>query len=224
MDEEQLAGLRHAAEYRDSPDGTVPYQAEDFPQGGAPRAHLNSEGEPCGCGQTPPQPGLIHYRPPVQLIGPRDRDILASEDQGQYYCVGADTGVLVAREGRPVYATLAEWQSFASAVPGAVYIPITGAKGSRKLGPLFGSLPFVDTQGAPDVVGRVIEVLGFLEKAAEMLGQRVGQLDQQLINGRLHEWELLARAADMIDPDRTQPLIYEEQLDWLSKWREVISR
>jgi hypothetical protein len=24
--------------------------------------HLNSDGGPCDCGETPPQPGLIHYR------------------------------------------------------------------------------------------------------------------------------------------------------------------
>jgi hypothetical protein len=24
--------------------------------------HLNSDGEPCDCGEMPPQPGLIHYR------------------------------------------------------------------------------------------------------------------------------------------------------------------
>jgi hypothetical protein len=78
---------------------------------------------------------------------------------------------------------------------------------------------------ASDAVSRLIDVLGFLERGAAALGQRVEQLDQQLINGRLHERELLARAADMIDPD-TGPTGFttEQRLDWLAKWREVTAR
>lgn len=40
--------------------------------------------------------------------------------------------------------------------------------------------------------------------------------------GRVHERELLRRAAAMIDPD-TGNATHEERLDWLAKYREVIS-
>lgn len=221
------------------------------------QAHLNSAGEPCDCGQTPPQPGLVHHLPSEQLpdhetwgrvfhtqdgtqvhdgaaadcprcsppgaamlIGPDDRDRLAATDQGQYYCVSAKHGTLVSREGRPVYATLAEWQSVQVGVPGSVYIPIFG----DRHGPLFGSVPFLDHEQMPDIVGRVVEVLTFLEKAAEVTTQRVAMLDdvvQKIANRPTHERELLRRAAAMID-DEVQPgPTYEERLDWLAKYREV---
>jgi hypothetical protein len=90
--------------------------------------HLNSEGEPCDCGQTPPQPGLVHYR-------------------------GGGSRVLV--------------------------------------------------------------------DAAERLSAVAEKLDQQL-NSRVHERELLRRAAAMIDED-LKPPTYEERLDWLAKYREVTS-
>lgn len=158
-------------------------------------------------------------------LAERDAEIAAG-NQGQYYAVSARHGDLISRKDRPVYATLAEWASLDGALPTAAYIPTTVTTTAKSHGPLFGSLPLFDTHDAPDVVGRVIEVLGFLERGASALGQRVEQLDQQLINGRLHERELLARAANMIDPDHRGTLedTTEERLDWLAKWREVTTR
>jgi hypothetical protein len=77
---------------------------------------------------------------------------------------------------------------------------------------------------ATDAVSRLINLLVFLEKGATMLAERVERIDQQLA-GRIHEQELLARAADMIDPD-TGPTGFttEQRLDWLAKWREVTAR
>ena len=160
-----------------------------------------------------------------ELIGATQRDERAATDTAQYYCVSATTGGLVTRGDRPLYATLLEWQSVASAVPGAVYIPVLATSPRGTAGLLFGSLPLFDGGESPDLIKRVCDLTVFLEKAAEMLGQRVGQLDQQLINGRLHERELLARAADMIDPD-TGPTGFttEQRLDWLAQWREVTTR
>jgi hypothetical protein len=156
-------------------------------------------------------------------LAERDAEIAAG-NQGQYYAVSAKHGMLVSRNGRPVYAALAEWAQLDASLPTAAYIPTTVTASGRSFGPLFGSLPMFDTHNAPDVVGRVIEVLGFLERGATALGERVEQLDQQLINGRLHERELLARAADMIDPDSLSSYTTEARLDWLAKWREVTTR
>jgi hypothetical protein len=46
-----------------------------------------------------------------------------------------------------------------------------------------------------------------------------------VVNSIVHRDELLARAADMIDPD-TGPTGFttEQRLDWLAKWREVTTR
>lgn len=42
--------------------------------------HLNSDGEPCDCGETPPQPGLIHYVQAEQYreVGPQAVPTLVS--------------------------------------------------------------------------------------------------------------------------------------------------
>lgn len=71
---------------------------------------------------------------------------------------------------------------------------------------------------------RLTKLVIFLEKGAAMLAERVGDIDQQLA-GRVRERELLARAAEMVDPDPTvvNPT-YEQRLDWLAKWREVVAR
>ena len=71
---------------------------------------------------------------------------------------------------------------------------------------------------------RLTNLVIFLEKGAAMLAERVGDIDQQLA-GRVHERELLARAAEMIDPDSAPTgFTTEQRLDWLAKWREVIAR
>jgi hypothetical protein len=152
-------------------------------------------------------------------------ELIASGDQGQYYAVSAKYGTLVSRAGRPVYATLAQWAQLDGSMPAAAYIPTTVTTTAKTFGPLFGSLPLLDTDSTPDIVGRLINLVGFFEKGAEMLGNRVEQLDSSL-NARIHERELLARAADMIDPDSVSQLggiTHEQRLDWLAKWREVVS-
>jgi hypothetical protein len=43
------------------------------------------------------------------------------------------------------------------------------------------------------------------------------------LSARVHERELLQRAAAMIDPDTTESTSYEARMDWLAKYREVTS-
>lgn len=208
-------------------------------------SHVDSEGRPDEKREVPPSffgvpDGTADQRianaPARILIGPDERDQLASADQGQYYCVSARHGTLVCRAGRPVYATLAEWQRIDSAVRGGVYIPTTGPSQAE---PLFGSLPLMDRGGTPDIVGKLIELISFLEKAAAMLGDRITVLDKVaekgadglkdlglLVSQRIHFVELLDRAAALIDPDAAGSALvtYEQRLDWLAKWREVVGR
>lgn len=163
--------------------------------------------------------------PLPELIGVEQRDeLIEAGDKTPYYCVSATTGGLVTRGDRPVFATLAEWASVGKALKPAAYLPAitTGKRGTA--GPLFGSLPLMDRGGAPDLIKRVCDLTVFLEKGAAMLAERVGDIDQQLA-GRVHERELLARAAAFIDPD-IAPVGFttEARLDWLAKWREVVAR
>jgi hypothetical protein len=153
-------------------------------------------------------------------------ELIEAGDKNPYYCVSATTGGLVTRGDRPLFATLAEWASIENAIRPAAYLPAitTGARGTA--GPLFGSLPLMDRGDTPDLIKRVCDLTVFLEKGAAMLAERVGDIDQQLA-GRVHERELLARAAEMIDPDSNVPAnypTYEQRIDWLAKWREVVAR
>lgn len=150
-------------------------------------------------------------------------ELIARGDPGQYYAVSAKYGTLVSREGRPVYATLAQWAQLDGSIPTQAYIPTTVTTTAKTFGPLFGSLPLLDTDGTPDIVGRLVKMVVFFEKGAEMLGNRLERLDSSL-NARIHERELLARAAELIDPDGVGfSGMYEARLDWLAKWREVVS-
>jgi hypothetical protein len=134
------------------------------------------------------------------------------------FAVSSKTGTLLTRDGgRPLWATRAEWGQFPQIV--TQLIPIKGE-------PPIGSLPFLD-YGTPDVVGRMVKLISLLEVGADTLAERVAAIDQQLA-GRVHERELLRRAAALIDPDNMaghEQAIggYEERLDWLAKYREVIS-
>lgn len=171
------------------------------------------------------------------LIGPDERDARADTDTGLYYCVSASTGALVTRHDRPVHATLAEWKKYDRAVRGAAYLPACVTYRSRSWGPLFGSLPLLDTSGTPDVVGDLVKVLGALDSVTKMLADRGATLDTvlksaasgvedlgTLISQRIHFVELLDCAAKLIDPDSGTSPSYEEQLDWLAKWRETVGR
>lgn len=106
------------------------------------------------------------------MIGPDERDARADTDTGLYYCV---TDGIVSRDARPLYATLAEWRDLAKAIRGEVYIPVGGG---RRTEPLFGSLPLINTTGAPDIVGQLLGVLSYLESTARVLAARAEHLDR----------------------------------------------
>lgn len=162
--------------------------------------------------------------PASQAAKERDAEI-AKGNQGQYYAVSARHGDLISRKNRPLYATLAEWASLDGALPTVAYIPTTVITTVKSHGPLFGSLPLFDTGDTPDIIGRVVELLSFLEKTASMYGDRIVQLDEvvrQVANRPTHERELLRRAAEMLDWDGGGALpTYEQRLDWLAQYREL---
>lgn len=149
----------------------------------------------------------------------------AAESNPEQLCfaVATKTGTLVTRDGRPLWASRRMWDSLPALVTQT--IPIDGA-------PPVGSLP-LEADSTPDIVGRVFEVMGFLERGAAALGQRAEHLETAAqdmaasLSARVHERELLARAAELIDPDSDTPVelrSYEQRLDWLAKWREVTGR
>jgi len=103
-------------------------------------------------------------------------------------------GGLFTRDGRPVWAERKLWEGLPDAVQ---VIPIKGA-------PPVGSVPLNTDHTGPDLIDLMVEAA------------------QQLVNRPKHERELLRRAAAIIDP--TMPTApYETRLDWLAKYREVIS-
>lgn len=170
----------------------------------------------------------------VLLLGPAERDARADTDTGQYYCV-TEKGGFVSRDGRPIFATLAEWSRHRTALPGVLYVPVTGG---RRTTPLFGSVPLWDPDGAPDVVGDLVAVLDRLNRMADDAAERTIALGKiaakgaeglqdlsTIVSQRVHIVELLDRAAVIIDPDSGQGgASYEQRLDWLAKWREVVGR
>lgn len=171
-----------------------------------------------------------------KLLGPAERDARADTDTGQYYCV-TEKGGFVSRDGRPIFATLAEWSDIGRAIEGWVYVPVTGG---RRTTPLFGSVPLMNDGGAPDIVGDLVRTLAQLKSQAAEQAKGIALLDKiaskgaeglenlsLLISQRIHFVELLDRAAGFIDPDSDAPASmrsYEARLDWLAKWREVVGR
>lgn len=107
------------------------------------------------------------------MLTPEERDARADTDTGLYYCV---TDSIVSRDARPLYATLAKWRELAKAIKGEAYIPVGGG---RRTEPLFGSLPLINTSGAPDVVGQSVRALGDLEALAKTLADRLDRLIAQ---------------------------------------------
>lgn len=106
------------------------------------------------------------------MLTPEERDARADTDTGLYYCV---TDGIVSRDARPLYATLAEWRELAKAIRGEAYIPV---RDRRRTEPLFGSLPLIDTSGAPDIVGQLVAMLSYLESTARVLADRAEHLDR----------------------------------------------
>jgi len=148
-----------------------------------------------------------------------DLDPEAAELNPEQLCFALHKGGgLLTRHGRPVWATRRQMQTMPDIAE--QLIPIDGA-------PPLGSVPLFEANAAPDVVGRMLDLVGTLEKMTAAVAERVAMLDKvtERVAGRpTHERELLARAAELIDPDAAPPSnSYEVHLDWLSKWREVTS-
>lgn len=144
---------------------------------------------------------------------------LTTDPAGVALYYGVARGQLCTRDGRALFATEDEW-SMLSDVHALVRV--------GKHGPMFGSLPLM-ANGAPDVVGRLIEVLSFLESGAQVItaqSEHITQAAQDAaaaLSARVHERLLLERAATLLDEDASGPT-YEQRLDWLAKYREVIAR
>lgn len=112
----------------------------------------------------------------VHSLTPAEVADQAATNTGQYYCI-SEKGGIVARGGRPLFATLEEWHQLRRTIPGLLYVPTSGGKRTE---PLFGSLPLFNTGEVPDMVGRLISALSMLEAGAQMVADRVEQLDKRL--------------------------------------------
>lgn len=158
-------------------------------------------------------------------------DAVVDDPEQLCFAIAKNTGTLMTREGRPLWATRRLWEGLSLTKQ---IIPIKGA-------PPIGSMALDSTHQPPDVVGRLLELLDDLEtqtiesaKGLQLLTALVANVAKGaeglenlslIISQRIHFVELLDRAAAMIDPDRPEGTSsYEARLDWLAKWREVVGR